>query len=204
MKYFTTLTQASQVDESPLIKFLESISPRWIYTHEYGKNGDNHHIHIYLHTEKYQSTDTFTRAIKKKLYTKDFLKSLSTQRKLVVTKLASKQEGCIEYLLKEQKSTENIKFSGFDENYIKLKFKKLDIKNLDKDYVKLTLTKAPLKLHEIMPIDCPIEIVGVIKYLSILMNKHKLITHHLCDENTLNKIIFGLKFLRGIEIKSYI
>lgn len=198
LHFMTTLTYADQLSDNPLIDFLNKISKMWIFAHEDGENGDNPHIHIYYITNRYSQTDTATRAFKK-LYTDKFLKSLSTTRHLIVTKnptTPKDKKVLFEYTVKYAKSTKDITFSGYDEKKLDSIFKKLDIKNLDKDYIKLSLLKAPLKLHTIMPMNIPIDYDSVHHYLGVLMAQQQLITHHLIDENTIGKIISGVNFLR--------
>lgn len=199
MRLFTTLTMVNMLDVESTSDLIHKSCSKYLLVHEKGKNNDNPHIHIYLETEKWSSTDTLTRRLKQ-FYKKDFISNMkennTTTRKLVVTKKVKSLKGVLDYMLKEQKFTENLKYSGFDENYIKILFKKLGIKNLDKDYVKLSLIKAPLKLHQIIPEEVPIDMKVIMKYLMRLMKEDNLITHHLLDDRQLEKIMYGVIALR--------
>lgn len=199
MKFFTTLSLAEKVCKEDLQKFLNKNCEKWLYVEEQGKQGTNYHLHIYLDSQKWKTTDVLTRSIRK-LYPEDFIESLDSTRRLVVTKIAKSMDKAVQYMMKEQVSIENLKYFNFDKKYLQKHFKISDAENKVKNNVLLSLIKAPYVLNDYLPHHTPLCADEIIKGLSDLM-REGYITHHLVCERQIEKILFGVKALR--KTKNY-
>lgn len=195
--YFTTLSRYDNIPSGSLEQFLAAYE-KWLYVHEYGRDRNNHHIHLVVKIDDPIRTDKFTEKIRSLLYPKEFIDSLPCTRYLVKTKLAKNWKRLYgEYLLKEEnnKDFDSLTYKGFSEAELKSVYKKSNLKRLFEKDIMLTLASAPRYMalyledndlnwnHKEMNEWVLLTMMGADGY----------ITHHLMDQTNLAKISAGLK-----------
>lgn len=207
--WFTTFTFADQVPENCLKTTLDSISSKWLYVVEYGKNDNNEHYHTLYQSEKYSKTSRYNEYFKSVLYDAEFVKNLPRPDKLIKTKKALNWTKLYsDYLIKEQsnKSFENLRNNGFCEKTLKKLFKKSGIESLLKGRVFLSFLQAPFVLYKNMIENgYPYDLVNdgdVIKYLRRLQ-RDGYITHHLIDEKKITQIEWSINGLLKDGYKNF-
>lgn len=147
--WFTTLTLSADIPHSSLQTLLKTLSTKWLYVEEHGKNHSNYHLHILFFSDKYSRTDKYTAKFKT-LYNPSQIENLP-KGKLIVTKKAKNWKLCYSnYLLKEQhnKSFSDLQFDGFDKKVLKQLYKKANITNIIKDKQYLSFSQAPYVIFD--------------------------------------------------------
>lgn len=97
---FSTLTLMNSSRRAEFVKCLDAKFSKYVFVDEYGKNGNNHHIHLMFETAD-KRTSNHTTFFKSKLYT-DLDLTQKKYQKLIITKaVPDKGTLCNTYFLKE-------------------------------------------------------------------------------------------------------